>query len=336
MQPRSPYQRRRTGPLVLAVVVIAAIIGVIAWRVIARHHSPGAAGTGGSGQTGTNGAGGGGGQSSHNGASGPVQVTEVTNVPYGSAPLEVLDVYMNKKASSQPAVVMVHGGGWHSGDKRQVAKDAQAIAQDGYTVFNIDYTLDSASQAGYPMEVQEVEAAAQWVIAHGAHYGANPQKLDLIGGSAGAQLVDLAAPLLNSQHAHTVTAVVSLSAPTDFTTLIPLLQRALSGSAAAGYVKHAFNFEYYFGCNVIQQPSCAASAERSASPALVVTASDCPSYFILNSRRELVPLSQAKEFDSKLQGLGCNPQMTVVPGRYHAFKYFIAEQAPISQFLRGH
>jgi acetyl esterase len=326
MQPRSPYQRRRTGPLLLVVVVIAAIIGVVAWRVISRHHGLGTAGTGGSGQSGSSG---------QNAASEHVPVTEVSNVHYGPASLEVLDVYMNKKSSSQPAVVMVHGGGWHNGDKSQVAKNAQAVAQDGFTVFNIDYTLDSSSQAGYPMEVQQVEAAVQWVIANGAKYGANAQKLDLVGGSAGAQLVDLAAPLLDSQHPHTVTAVVSLSAPTDFTTLIPLLQRALSSSAASNYIKHQFNFNYYFGCNVTQQPSCATSAERSASPALVVTASDCPRYFILNSQRELVPLSQAKEFDSNLQRLGCNPHMTVVPGRYHAFKYFSAEQTPINQFLKS-
>jgi acetyl esterase/lipase len=336
MQPRSPYQRRRTGPLLLVVVVIAAIIGVVAWRVASRHHTPAAGGAGGGVQSGGAGQGGAAsGQSSQNGASGPVQVTEVSNVHYGSASLEVLDVYMNKKSSSQPAVVMVHGGGWHNGDKSQVAKDAQGVAQDGFTVFNIDYTLDSTSQAGYPMEVQQVEAAVHWVIANGAKYGADAQKLDLVGGSAGGQLVDLAAPLLNSQQPHTVTAVVSLSAPTDFISLIPLLQRALSGSSASAYIKHEFNFNDYFGCNVTQQPSCASSAERSASPALAVTASDCPKYFILNSQRELVPLSQAKEFDSNLQRLGCNPQMTVVPGRYHAFKYFSAEQTPINQFLKS-
>src|SRR5579875_833810 len=125
MQPYSPRQRRRTGPVVAVIVAVAAVIvGLVAWRLVSRHRHPGVAGTGGAGSSGQGGsAGQSAGQSNQSGSSsGPVQVTEVTDVRYGPASLEVLDVYMNKASSSQPAVVMVHGGGWSQGDKRQVAK----------------------------------------------------------------------------------------------------------------------------------------------------------------------------------------------------------------------
>src|SRR5690242_15432876 len=78
--------------------------------------------------------------SAHAAGSDDVRVT--ANVAYGTdsgSPL-VLDVYQPPHATSaDPVVILIHGGGWNSGDKERYDPFARALAQRGFVVFNIDY-----------------------------------------------------------------------------------------------------------------------------------------------------------------------------------------------------
>lgn len=260
---------------------------------------------------------------------------KLTNVSYGPYPRQVLDVYgAAGAAKAQPIVVMVHGGGWSAGDKSSLSTDAQTLASANFTVFNIDYRLDSSQLPGYPMELNDVEAAIKWAIQNGPKYGGDVHNVMLIGGSAGANLVDLAGPLLNQQQPHTVAAVVSLSSATDLVALTSELYQ-LAGANPGVYSMQLTNLSQLLGCKVIQN-NCSLTTEQNTSPIDIVTAANCPAFLNFNSQNEKIPLPQATSFNDKLKQLGCQATLQILPGTAHAFAYFTNVQSTIISYLKAH
>jgi len=113
------------------------------------------------------------------------------DAPDADPKLNALDIYLPVGASNAPVLVFVHGGGWTQGDKSAVDSKPEAFNASGYVFVSINYRLAPAVQ--HPVYVQDVAAAIAWAYNHIASYGGNPQQIFLLGHSAGAQLVALAA-----------------------------------------------------------------------------------------------------------------------------------------------
>ena len=98
-----------------------------------------------------------------------------------------LDVYAPADASAPLAtVVWIHGGGFISGDKRDVANYARVLAGQGFTVVSVQYTI--APEARYPTPLLQANRAVGF-LARGDHgLPVDPSRLVLAGDSAGAQL----------------------------------------------------------------------------------------------------------------------------------------------------
>jgi acetyl esterase/lipase len=102
------------------------------------------------------------------------------------------DLYVPKGASSAPALVAVHGGGWIAGARSAFQYWGPYLAARGVAVFAISYRLATASKT-FPQAVQDVLAGVQFIRNKSGAFGIDPARIGLLGASAGAHLAALAA-----------------------------------------------------------------------------------------------------------------------------------------------
>jgi acetyl esterase/lipase len=153
------------------------------------------------------------------------------NVSYGAAQGEplLLDVIRIPATGLRPAIVFVHGGGWHSGDKKDFRALAQGFAQRGYVCFSLNYRLVNDTDHHFPAQLDDVQRAVRWIRANAARYGVDPNRIGAIGASAGGQLVALLGTLDTrdnqppelSQYSSRVQCVVDMYGPVDLTSKFP-------------------------------------------------------------------------------------------------------------------
>ncbi|MBL7132750.1 MAG: alpha/beta hydrolase fold domain-containing protein [Phycisphaerae bacterium] len=155
------------------------------------------------------------------------EVVRKLNIPYarmeGVEPnLLSLDVYSPSGAGKHPVMVMVHGGGWSAGDKALPAMTQLKVPHfvgHGYVYVSINYRL--SPKVVHPAHVQDVAAALAYLYDHVAEYGGDPDRLFIMGHSAGAHLVGLVATDDRHLKAHgkdlrIIKGVVSLDNPGGF------------------------------------------------------------------------------------------------------------------------
>jgi acetyl esterase/lipase len=99
------------------------------------------------------------------------------------------DLYLPKGLDKAPVIVAVHGGGWQGGSRAGYKYWGPFLARNGYAVFSIDYRLGKAGT--YPGSVYDVKAAIQFVRAKAADLGLDPERVGLMGDSAGGHLAAL-------------------------------------------------------------------------------------------------------------------------------------------------
>ena len=128
-----------------------------------------------------------------------------------------LDASLPASAEAAPAVIIVHGGGWVRGDRRiDVEPLFKPLTEAGFPWFSIDYRL-ATDVTQFGVAVEDVEEAVRFVKAHAAEYHVDPNRIALIGESAGGQLAAMAA--LRAGPDAAVRAVVALYTPTDLVSL---------------------------------------------------------------------------------------------------------------------
>lgn len=108
----------------------------------------------------------------------------------GKRPLH-LDAFLpQEKKKKTAAILIVHGGGWRSGDRRQHIPLAQHLAAKGIAAFTVEYRL--SSEAFYPAALHDLKAAVRWLKANAKKLNVDTAKIALLGFSAGGQLASLA------------------------------------------------------------------------------------------------------------------------------------------------
>lgn len=100
----------------------------------------------------------------------------------------LLDIHEPPRAApaSLPTIVWVHGGGFVSGRRQDVANYAKILAGRGFAVVNLDYRI--APEATYPAPVRQVGEALRFISANGPRLGIASDRILLAGDSAGAQI----------------------------------------------------------------------------------------------------------------------------------------------------
>jgi len=99
------------------------------------------------------------------------------------------DLYMPKGVAKAPLIVGVHGGGWQGGSPAAHRHWGPYLAKNGFGMFAIKYRL--AKEGTYPKAVYDAKAAIQFVRAKASDLGVDPDRIGLMGDSAGGHLVSL-------------------------------------------------------------------------------------------------------------------------------------------------
>jgi acetyl esterase/lipase len=185
-----------------------------------------------------------------------------------------LDVYQPGLTTTRPAVLVIHGGGWTSGDKTDavVVGTAQKFSEAGFRVFDINYTIVPGANAtanyrlgGASSLVADVLAAVQWVRDNAATYHADPTKVGIVGLSAGGHLALMAA-CVGVAGATRPDAVAAWSPPTRFSTHVGLAtESACQALIGAPYVGNEATWNANSPYNIVTKACCPLWIVNSAS-----------------------------------------------------------------------
>lgn len=141
-------------------------------------------------------------------------------VPYGAGERHLLDVYVPKEGAARaPVIVFFYGGNWVSGKREDYAFVGRALAARGFVVVVPDYRL--YPQVRYPAFLDDAAQAVAWAGRDIARYGGDPQRLFVMGHSAGAYnaaMLALDARWLGKQgvKAASLRGWIGLAGPYDF------------------------------------------------------------------------------------------------------------------------
>lgn len=217
-----------------------------------------------------------------------------------------LDVYSPPPADSlRPAVLVIHGGGWHEPLERDgMASHAERLAEAGYVAFNLSYRL--VPHGGeFPHAVQDCLCALAWVRAHAADYGVDPARIGALGYSAGGHLVSMlgvaagapeVAPDCAAGPTAPVAAVVSGAGPEDMRTL-------LRADAVTDFM----------GGTADEVPD----RYDAASPITHVAPGAPPFLFIHGEDDWFVPLESSTRMAAALDAVGAPHHLLLIPGGGH-------------------
>jgi acetyl esterase/lipase len=103
------------------------------------------------------------------------------------------DLYSPESVAKAPVLVAVHGGGWQLGSCKFYTNWGPYLARNGFAVFAIEYRLMKPGVQTYPGAVYDTRAAIQFVRAKAGELGVDPERIGLVGDSAGAHLSALVA-----------------------------------------------------------------------------------------------------------------------------------------------
>lgn len=200
-----------------------------------------------------------------------------------------------------PAVIMVHGGGWTSGDKTQ-GVDALfgPLSKSGLAWFSINYR--QAPKHHYPASVEDVEAAVRWVKQHAAEFNVDPERLALLGESAGGQLVAMA--VVRARDDTRVAAAIPFYAPVDLEA-----DTERRGGLSLS-LRDLFGHSY-------QVDGAVTRLLREASPINHIH-SGLPPFLLVHGTADMsVPYNQSVEFRAKLKAAGVTCDLITIDDSVH-------------------
>lgn len=131
----------------------------------------------------------------------PANVSSIPNLQYKINDKDAyLDAYFPSSVAgtkkSLPTIVWVHGGGWISGDKKDVGQYAQILANKGYTTIALNYSI--APEKTYPTPVIQVNEALSYINRNAEELHVDPSNIVLAGDSAGSQIAAQVATLITN------------------------------------------------------------------------------------------------------------------------------------------
>ena len=177
----------------------------------------------------------------------PESIEKIKDIPYiddGNI-YHQLDVYYpqgTKKSDKLPVIIDIHGGGWMYGDKNLNEYYCLALAEQGYTVFNMSYRL--VPDVTVNEQLQDVAEALKWISENMKNYPCDAENIMLTGDSAGGQLAVYSAVLLQSEEMRSIFNVVNGNMDISALVLTSPVSYMKDGGAFSIYTKILWGKDY--------------------------------------------------------------------------------------------
>lgn len=228
----------------------------------------------------------------------PLAAQSINDVSYGADAAQRMDIFLpgGRTSAATKAIVVIHGGGWISGDKADMNEYLPIIKQQlpDYAIFNVNYRLLALPATNpFPSQENDIKAAVAFIMAKASEYKFNTDKIVLLGASAGGHLA-----LLQGYKYATpkVKAIVSLFGPTDMVAL---------------HDYYAIDPQLQTGIRLLVggTPAANAVAYQTSSPINFVTAQSPPTLLLHGTADPIVPITQSTALKTKLETAGVNVKM---------------------------
>ena len=149
---------------------------------------------------------------------------------------QTLDLYGSFHGPNHPVVIWIHGGGWQTGDKKDVGHKPQAFYDKGFVFVSVNYRL--LPEVKIKQMAEDVAKAIRWVHDHAKDFGGDPDTMIVMGHSAGAQLAALVCTDDRYLKAEGLPlSIIKGCVPVDGDTYdVPMQIDTVKGKRAAGYI----------------------------------------------------------------------------------------------------
>lgn len=247
------------------------------------------------------------------------------NISYADDTLKkhLLDIYLPPvKKLSYPLVVWIHGGAWMSNDKHAdmsyMGNTIRDLINNGYAIASIDYRYSTT--AIFPAQIQDCNAAIEFLYKNAAQYNIDDSRIALIGFSAGGHLASLLALSNNNgvkafyykgiKPDFKINVVFDFYGPSDLMTL--------KGNDSTDPRNP---LTLLLGSKAVDNPDLA----KKASPITYVDHMDPPFLIIQGEKDESVNPDQAVKLSARLKKSGVPNDLIIVPGAPHFGPMFDAD-----------
>ncbi len=234
--------------------------------------------------------------------------------------------------NNSPVVLVIHGGGWATGDKWTMSTYCRNLADAGFVAVSINYR--HAPEFKFPAQADDIRAALLWLAREHESLHIDLSRVGLFGYSAGGHLASLIGLAADSsldartptsswssdderwQQLPQVKAICAGGPPCDFRTLPP------DNTAMA----------YFLGGSQRELPEVYAAA----SPITHITPADPPMQIIHGDQDIIVPYLGSLDMLAALQKAGVDSQLTKVPGQGHmvTFVHPLTNETMLKYFKR--
>ncbi|WP_082591462.1 family 43 glycosylhydrolase [Duganella sp. Root198D2] len=260
-------------------------------------------------------------------AEAPAPVRVLRNLTYAQRAEHALqlDLYLpgpNGGGDERPSplVVLVHGGGWRSGTRENMAPLAARLAARGFAAATVDYRLSGEAQ--YPAAIDDVKQAVRWLRLAAPQYGLDDKRIAAAGGSAGGQIAALVGMTSGSDASSAVQAAINIDGLSDFTSEEARKHEddpARNPSAAAAWL----------GGRYAEQEA----RWRDASPLTHAGAGSAPVLFVTSAQARFSVGREA--LAARLRQYKIPAEHVHLPGTPHSFWLFDPWLAPTVDAMQG-
>jgi acetyl esterase/lipase len=236
---------------------------------------------------------------------GPLRDTTIQNISYGTNASQKLDLGLPAgRTTATSLVIVVHGGGWSTGDKNELTWLLNGLKQRGFAVANINYRLTLNTADNYKMQLDDVDSAVQFTLRQAAVQTFNGQKLYIVGHSAGGHL-SLAYTYTRNTNGK-IKAVGSLAGPTDL------------------FAMSYYNFNVYnlilnpfLGVPLFPLTIASELRYKNCSPQYQAASTSAPTIFFHGDLDFVVTPDQSSSMYTKLGMLGVDRKIINYPLIFH-------------------